>query len=182
MRNLVENALLNTNKICPSGNFEFFSVWLSLQFFFSVHWKSVPNVLLVSPVSWSDQNLTLILETVSVYYVAVRTIVLSRHRSNLAKPVIIHGLIYVPSTPHCGFFGDSPDGNFAYDHRGSFTSNWKSVRQAIWFTWLSEPHDTPSLHSCPSVYSTWLSQAVTHLIINRARRCLTSVIEPTPMS
>ena len=46
--------------------------------------------------------------SVSVYYVAVRTIVLSRHGSNLARPVvirdIIHGLIYVPSTPCCGFF------------------------------------------------------------------------------
>ena len=40
---------------------------------------------------------------VTVYYVAVRTIVLSRHWSNLARPVIIHdiihGLIYVPTTP-----------------------------------------------------------------------------------
>ena len=45
----------------------------------------------------------------SVYYVEVRTIVLSRHGSNLARSVIIHdiihGLIYVPSTPNCGFFG-----------------------------------------------------------------------------
>ena len=58
--------------------------------------------------------------SVSVYYVAVRTIVLSRHGSNLARPVIIHdiihGLIYVPSTPYCGFFGVSPDGNCAYVH------------------------------------------------------------------
>ena len=42
--------------------------------------------------------------SVAVYYVAVRTIVLSRHGSNLARPVIIHdiihGLIYVPSTIH----------------------------------------------------------------------------------
>ena len=57
---------------------------------------------------------------VFVYYVAVRTIVLSRHGSNLARPVIIHdiihGLIYVPSTPYCGFFGVSPDGNCAYVH------------------------------------------------------------------
>ena len=57
---------------------------------------------------------------VSVYYVAVRTIVLSRHGSNLARPVIIHdiihGLIYVPSTPHCGFSGFSPDENCAYVH------------------------------------------------------------------
>ena len=58
--------------------------------------------------------------SVSVYYVAVRTIVLSRHGSNLERPVIIHdiihGLIYVPSTPYCGFFGVSPDGNCAYVH------------------------------------------------------------------
>ena len=33
-------------------------------------------------------------------------------------------------------------------------------------------------------YSTWYwqSQAVTHPIMDRARRCLTSVIEPTQMS
>ena len=48
---------------------------------------------------------------------------------------------------------------------------------------FTEPHDTTSLRAtCPSVYSTWQSQAVTHPIMNRARRCLTSVIEPTPMS
>ena len=39
---------------------------------------------------------------------AVRTIVLSRQGSNLARPVIIHdiihGLIYVPNTPCCRFF------------------------------------------------------------------------------
>ena len=44
------------------------------------------------------------LYSVSVYYVAVCTIVLSRHGSNLARPVIIHdiihGLIYVPSVLH----------------------------------------------------------------------------------
>ena len=34
---------------------------------------------------------------------------------------------------------------------------------------------------CPSAYGTWQSQAVTHPNMNRARRCLTSVIEPTPM-
>ena len=34
--------------------------------------------------------------SVSVYYVAVCTIVLSRHGSNLARPVIIHGLICDP--------------------------------------------------------------------------------------
>ena len=80
----------------------------------------------------------------------------------------------MPSTPHCGFFGVSPDGNCAYVHWGSFTSNSKSVRRAIWFTWVSEPHD--------SVYGTWQSQAVTHPIMNRARRRLTSVIEHKPLS
>ena len=112
--------------------------------------------------------------SVSVYYVAVRTIVLSRHGSNLARPVIIHGLIYVPSTSYCGFFGVSPDGNCTYVHWGSFTSNSKSVRRAIWFTWFSEPHD--------SVYGTWQSQALTHPLMKRARRCLTSVIEQISMS
>ena len=119
-----------------------------------------------------------ILVSVSVYYVAVRIIVLSRHGSNLARPVIIHdiihGLIYVPSTPYCGFFGVSPDGNCAYVHWGYFTSNSKSVRRAIWFMWFSEPHD--------SVYGTWQSQAVTHPLMNRARRRLTSVIEQISMS
>ena len=33
-----------------------------------------------------------------------------------------------------------------------------------------------------SVYSTWQTQAVTHPIMNRARRCLTSVIEHKPLS
>ena len=41
---------------------------------------------------------------------------------------------------HCGFSGVSPDGNCAYVHWGSFTSNSRSVRWAIWFTWFSEPH------------------------------------------
>ena len=107
---------------------------------------------------------------------AVRTIVLSRHGSNLARPVIIHdiihGLIYVPSTPYCGFLGVSPDGNCV--HWGSFTSNSKSVRRAIWFTWFSEPHD--------SVYGTWQSQAVIHPLMNQARLRLTSVIEQISMS
>ena len=56
--------------------------------------------------------------SVSVSYVAVRTIVLSRHGSNLARPVIIHDIIHslmcMPSTPHCGFSGVSPDENGAY--------------------------------------------------------------------
>ena len=93
-------------------------------------------------------------QSVSVYYVAVRTIVLSCHGSNLAWSVIIHDIIHslmclmcMPSTSHCGFSGVSPDGNGAYVYWGSFTSNSKSVRRAIWFTWFSEPHDTTSLHA-----------------------------------
>ena len=45
---------------------------------------------------------------------------------------------------------------------------------------LSPRHDIAA--RCLSVYGTrHLSQAVTHPSMNRARRCLTSVIEPTPM-
>ena len=40
---------------------------------------------------------------VSVYYVAVRTIVLSRHGSNLARPVIIHDIIHSPTTRHAKY-------------------------------------------------------------------------------
>ena len=109
---------------------------------------------------------------------AVRTIVLSRHGSNLARSVIIHdiihGLIYVPSTPYCGFFGVSPDGNCAYVRWGYFTSNSKAVRSHLIYVVLWAPR--------VYVYSTWQSQAVTHPIMNRARRCFTSVIEQTPMS
>ena len=51
---------------------------------------------------------SLIYHSVSVYYVPVRTNVLLRHGSDLARPVIIpyiiHGLIYVSSTTCCGFF------------------------------------------------------------------------------
>ena len=44
-----------------------------------------------------------------------------------------------------------------------------------------EPSDLRGSLSPTSVHvsSTWQSQAVTHPIMNRARRCLTSVIEPT---
>ena len=45
-----------------------------------------------------------------------------------------------------------------------------------------EPSDLCGSLSPTSVYSTWRSQVVTHPVMNRARRCLTSVIEPTPMS
>ena len=45
-----------------------------------------------------------------------------------------------------------------------------------------EPSDLRGSLSPMSVYSTWQSQSVTHPIINRARRCLTSVIEHKPLS
>ena len=45
-----------------------------------------------------------------------------------------------------------------------------------------EPSDLRGSLSPTSVYSTWQSQAVTHPIMNRARRCLTAVIEPITMS
>ena len=44
-----------------------------------------------------------------------------------------------------------------------------------------EPSDLRDSLSPTSVY-TWQSQAVTHPIMNRARRCLTSVIEHKPLS
>ena len=45
-----------------------------------------------------------------------------------------------------------------------------------------EPSDLRGSLSPSSVYSTWQSQAVTYPIMNRARRCLTSVIEHKPLS
>ena len=45
-----------------------------------------------------------------------------------------------------------------------------------------EPSDLRSSLSPTSVYSTRQSQTVTHPIMNRARRCLTLVIEQRPMS
>ena len=45
-----------------------------------------------------------------------------------------------------------------------------------------EPSDLRGSLSPTSAYSTWQSQAVTHPIMNRARRCLASVIEHKPLS
>ena len=115
--------------------------------------------------------------SVSVYYVAVRTIVLSRHGSNLARPVIIHDIIHgliCAKYSILWIFWGLAGWKLRLRHWGSFRSNAKSVRRAIWFTWFFEPHD--------SVYGTWQSQAVTHPLLNRARRRLTSVIEQISMS
>ena len=48
---------------------------------------------------------------------------------------------YVPSTHTLWIFWGLVDGNCAYVHWGYFTSNSRSVRRAIWFTWFSEPHE-----------------------------------------
>ena len=113
---------------------------------------------------------------VSVYYVAVRTIVLSLHGSNLARLVIIHdiihGLIYVPSTPCCGFFGS---------RRMETAPTSIEVLLRSTQSQSDEPSDLRGYLSPTSVYSTWQSQAVTHPIMNRAQRCLTSVIEHNPL-
>ena len=77
-----------------------------------------------------------------------------------ATGVTIHGLIYVPSTPCFGFFG---------------ARRMETVPTSIEVLLRGSLIPT-------SVYSTWQSQAVTHPIMNRARRCLTSVIEHKPFS
>ena len=127
--------------------------------------------------------------SVSVYYVAVRTIVLSRHGSNLAKPVIIHDIIHglICQVHHIVDFLGSRRTETAP------TSIEVLLRPNLGQS--DEPTDlrgslSPTIqHRCAHVlvyraYSTWLSQAVTHpiIIMDRARRCLTSVIEPTLMS
>ena len=115
--------------------------------------------------------------SVSVYYVAVRIIVLSCHRSNLPRPVIIHdiihSLIYVPSTHIVDFL-------VSRRMETAPTSIEVLLRPALGQS--DEPSDLHGSLSPTGLYSTWQSQAVTHPIINRARRCLTSVIEPTLMS
>ena len=45
-----------------------------------------------------------------------------------------------------------------------------------------EPSDLHGFLSPTSAYNTWQSQVVTHPIMNRVRRCLTSVIEHKPLS
>ena len=109
--------------------------------------------------------------SVSVYHVAVRNIVLSRHGSNLARLVIIHhiihGLIYV-------------------DLLGSRRMETAPTSIEVLLRPTQSQSDESSDLRCSlsptNVYSTWQSQAVTHPIMNRAQRCLTSVIEHKPLS
>ena len=112
---------------------------------------------------------------------AVRTIVLSRHGSNLARPVIIHdiihSLIYVPSS---------------LLHIVDFLGSRRRETAPTSIEVLSRPaqsqSDEPSdLRGSLSptivyIYGTWQSQAVTHPLMNRARRRLTTVIEQISMS
>ena len=113
---------------------------------------------------------------VYVYYVAVRTIVLSRHGSNLTRPVIIndiiHSLMCMPSTPHCGF---------SVSHRMETAPTPIEVLLRPTLGQSDEPSVLRGSLSPTSVYSTWQSHAITHPIMNRARRCLTSVIEHKPL-
>ena len=110
--------------------------------------------------------------SVSVYYVAVRTIVLSRHGSNLERPVIIHGLV-------CQILHVV---DFLGSRRMETAPTSIEVILRPTQSQSDEPSDLRGSLSPTSVYSTWQSQAVTHPIMNRARRCLTSVIEHKPLS
>ena len=59
-------------------------------------------------------------------------------------------------TPQCGFFGGLAGRKLRLRPlRLFYVQLYSSVRRANWFTWFSEPHDTTSLHACPSVYSAW---------------------------
>ena len=106
--------------------------------------------------------------SVSVYYVAVRTIVLSRHGSNLARPVIIHGLM-------CQILHVV---DFLGSRRMETAPTSIEVLLRPTQSQSDEPSDLRGSLSPTSVYSTWQSQAVTH----HPRRCLTSVIEHKPLS
>ena len=115
--------------------------------------------------------------SVSVYYVAVRTIVLSRHGSNLARPVIIHDIIhslYMCQVLHVVDFWGS--------RRMETAPTSIEVLLRPTQSQSDEPSDLRGCLSPTSAYSTWQSQAVTHPIMNRARRCLTSMIEHKPLS
>ena len=98
--------------------------------------------------------------SVSVCYVAVRTIVLSRHGSNLTVHIV-------------DFLGSAPTSiEVLLRPTQSQSDEPSELRGSL---------SPTTRHRCPSVYGTWQSQAVTHPIMNRARRCLTFVIKPTPM-
>ena len=94
---------------------------------------------------------------------------------------IIHSLMCMLSTTHCGISGVSLDGNSAYVYSGSFYVQLKVSKTShlISVVLWAPRHDIAA--RCHGVYGTWQTQAVTHPVMNWARRCLTSVIAPTPM-
>ena len=119
--------------------------------------------------------------------------------SNLARPVIIQ----IPSQSPGKYTGELPlrriklffiPSKFAlcakYSHIVDFLGSRRMETAPTFIEVLlrptlgqsDEPSDLRGSLSPTSVYSTWQSQAVTHPIMNRPRRCLTSVIEPITMS
>ena len=114
---------------------------------------------------------------VSVYYVAVRTIVLSRHGSSL------EGLLSFMISFMALYMGQVL---YVVDFLGSRRMETAPTSIEVLLrptqSQSDEPSDLRGSLGPTSVYSTWQSQAVTHPIMNRARRCLTSVIEPKPLS
>ena len=115
--------------------------------------------------------------SVSVYYVAVRTIVLSRHGSNLEgllSFMISFMALYMCQVLHVV--------DFLGSRRMETAPTSIEVLLRPTQSQSDEPSDLRGSLSPTSVYSTWQSQAVTHPIMNRARRCLTSVIEHKPLS
>ena len=107
--------------------------------------------------------------------------------SNLARPVIIH----IPTQSPGRYTAELPLRRIKLF---SFQANSPYVpsTHTLWIFWgfllcpttgqSDKPSDLRGSLSTTSIYSTWQSQAVTYPIMNRARRCLTSVIEPTTMS
>ena len=110
---------------------------------------------------------------------------------HFAKKIHVHGAslfmvprspLYVPSrrTPHCGFLGSRwmETAQVAYVHWGSFTSNYRSVRRALWFTWFSEPHECIQHLAIPGGHPSNYEPGAK--LLNRSDRANTD--EPTPYS
>ena len=73
--------------------------------------------------------------SVSVYYVAVRTIVLSRHGSNLARPVINHDIIH---SLHIVDFLGSRQKKLRLDNLTCTILDVHRVQWCYWNLWLWE--------------------------------------------
>ena len=97
---------------------------------------------------------------------------LSRHGSNLARPVIIHDIIHDDMMCQVLHVVD-----FLGSRRMETAPTSIEVILRPAQSQSDEPSDLRGSLSPTSIYSTWQSQGFTHPIMNRARRCLTSVIE-----